>query len=345
VCLRTSLDAVTIEQPVFVAGLARSGSTILLEVLADHPRVATHRYRDFPAIFTPFWWNEIVRHAPRRQTHAVERSHRDGIMITPDSPEAMEEPIWQRFFPETHQPDASHVLDGSQARPDFEAFYRHHIRKMLMVRGGDRWVSKGNYNLPRLKYLLKLFPDARFIVPVRRPAAHIASLLKQQQLFAEGARQHPRSLDHLRRVGHYEFGLDRRPINVGDAAAANEVLRLWEQGEEVRGWARYWAQLHTWIANCLDDDPRIGDAVHVVRFEDLCADPVSALTDLLLHCDLLDQNLVLEYAERIHAPTYYKPQLSPEEERIIAEETGDVAQRFGYDDVVVPSEPACVAGC
>jgi hypothetical protein len=82
-----------------------------------------------------------------------------------------------------------------------------------------------------------------------------------------------------------------------------------------------------------------------VRFEDLCADPVSALTDLLLHCDLLDQNLVLEYAERIHAPTYYKPQLSPEEERIIAEETGDVAQRFGYDDVVVPSEPACVAGC
>jgi hypothetical protein len=43
---RVELDAITIDRPIYVAGLARSGSTILLELLAGRPGVATHRYRD-----------------------------------------------------------------------------------------------------------------------------------------------------------------------------------------------------------------------------------------------------------------------------------------------------------
>lgn len=39
----------------YIAGLARSGTTILLEKLATHPDVVTHRYRDDPPIFSPYW--------------------------------------------------------------------------------------------------------------------------------------------------------------------------------------------------------------------------------------------------------------------------------------------------
>src|SRR3546814_18222232 len=92
------------------------------------------------------------------------------------------------------------------------------MRKLLWVRRRPRYLAKANYNGTRMEYLLKLFPDARFVLPLRDPAAHIASLMKQQRLFCEGERRHPAALEHMRRIGHFEFGIDRRPIHVGDGA-------------------------------------------------------------------------------------------------------------------------------
>ena len=54
---REQLDAINLQSPVFVTGLARSGTTILLEQLARTNVFATHRYRDFPFLHTPIWWN------------------------------------------------------------------------------------------------------------------------------------------------------------------------------------------------------------------------------------------------------------------------------------------------
>src|SRR5690606_5543850 len=184
-----------VEKPVHVTGLARSGTTILLELLARHPEAATHRYRDFPPVLVPWMWNRFLAYAARGDAVATERAHGDRIMITPESPEAFEE---------------------AARHPEFEAFYRDHVRKLLLVRGGRRYVAKGNYNVTRLGYIRTIFPDARFVIPVRDPVWHIASLMRQHERFAgEGARDE-RVRRHMRRSGHYEFGLDRRPIHTGD---------------------------------------------------------------------------------------------------------------------------------
>ena len=111
----------------------------------------------------------------------MERAHKDRIMVTPSSPEALEEPYWMYFFKGLHQSGKSALLDGSTVNPEFERFYLSNIPKILMLRGGERYLSKGNYNVTRLKYLLKLFPDSRFVIPVRNPVSHIASLMKQAQ--------------------------------------------------------------------------------------------------------------------------------------------------------------------
>ena len=52
--ISSSLTDVRVDRPIYVTGLARSGTTILLETLARHPEVATHRYRDFPMLLTPY---------------------------------------------------------------------------------------------------------------------------------------------------------------------------------------------------------------------------------------------------------------------------------------------------
>jgi hypothetical protein len=273
--------------------------------------------------------------------HPVERTHLDGLMVTSTSPEAMEEVVWLAFFPETHNPEVSQLLNGNTNNSNFETFYISHIKKLLLSRAAQRYVSKGNYNLTRLPYLLKLFPSARFIIPVRRPLTHVASLMKQQRLFATGEGKHPRALEHMRRLGHFEFGLDRRAINVGDSKVAREVRELWQRGEEPRGWARYWASIYGWLADRLDHDQLLREAAAVVRFEDLCNRPQETLSRVLVHTGLANPDLVSEFANRVQAPTYYRPSFSAEEASVILQETGRVAERYGYigSEIAVPSGP------
>lgn len=330
--LDSALSDVRIDRPIYVTGLARSGTTILLETLARHPDVATHRYRDFPLLFTPYLWNRWLDLVPRPPEQPAERSHGDGIAVTSESPEAFEEPLWMAFFAGQHDPSASAVLDHRTRNPAFEGFYRDHIRKLLAVRGGRRYVAKGNYNVTRIAYLAKLFPDARFVIPVRDPVWHVASLMKQHRLFLAGQRDNPRAVRHLRRVGHFEFGLDRLPINTGDNPATAEIVQLWQAGEEVRGWSRFWATLHRHIADLIDGDASLRAAIRIVRYEDLCAQPRAALAEMLTHAGLpASPGYLSDAAKRFHQPTYYRPRFNAGELSVIVDETAEVARRFGYD--------------
>ena len=330
--LESQLAKTEIDRPVYVAGVARSGSTILLEALASHRAAATHQYRDFQGIFTPYWWHAYLQHVPTQPAKPCERAHGDGLMITPQSPEAMEEAIWMAFFCDAHNPTVSQVLDQRTENAKFETFYTDHLKKLLNLRDATRYVSKGNYNVTRLQYLLKLFPDARIVIPVRNPLNHIASLMKQHRLFRTGEAANPRATVQLARVGHYEFGLNRRAINPNNDAVTKEVTRLWERGEEVRGWALYWSSIYGWLADQLDNDDVLRRAAKVVRYEDLCESPHPELARLFEHTELDGADIIAEFSNRIAAPQYYRPDFSPQDEAIIAAETASVAARFGYGD-------------
>jgi len=329
--VESALADIRVDRPIYVTGLARSGTTILLETLARHADVATHRYRDFPMLFTPYAWNRWLELVPRKDEAPAERSHGDGIAVTSESPEAFEEPLWMAFFPELHDAADNVVLDRGTQHPLFERFYRDHIRKLLAVRGRRRYVAKGNYNVTRIGYLAKLFSDARFVIPVRDPVWHIASLMKQHRLFLDGQRDNPAARRHLRRVGHFEFGADRRPIRIDDGATTAEIVDLWQAGEEVRGWARYWAQLHHYIADLAERRRDLRSAIRIVRYEDLCASPHATLRAVLDHCALpVQESFLADAADRFHQPTYYTPRFGAEDLAIIAEETAAAACRFGY---------------
>jgi Sulfotransferase family len=331
--LADELEPVAVRQPVYVGGLARSGSTILLEVLAAQGDLASHRYSDYPPVFTPYVWNRLLERMPKREAAPSERTHRDGIKVTSESPEAFEEILWMAFFPHLHDPARCAVLDEQDGNPEFDAFYRDHIRKLLRVRGKGRYLAKGNYNVTRLEYLLKLFPDARFVIPVRAPTWHIASLMKQHRLFCEGERDHPKALQHMQRVGHFEFGLDRRAVNVGDGAETARIEDAWRRGDEVEGWARYWSQIYGFVADRLTANERLRDASLIVRFEDLCSRPHQTLASVLDHCRLgASEAWLAEMAAKIRFPSYYRPAFSHDELATIERFTGGTAHRMGYQE-------------
>lgn len=325
--LSESLEGLEIDRPVYVTGLARAGTTILLEILASHPDVVTHRYSDFPALFTPYWWGQATANASSAPT---ERAHGDGLEVTLQSPEAMEEMLWMSQFDHLHDPSRSNVLDETTGNPAFETMYREHIRKLLLLRNGSRYAAKGNYNVTRLLYLQKMFPSAKFLIAIRHPVNHVASLAKQHRLFTNGMKDKPRAVAHLQRVGHFEFGVDRRPINVGDPETLESIQRLWKDGEEIRGWARYWSMLYGWLHHHLQQHPELASSVQWVHYESLCERPCETIQTVLQPLGLWTDQIFEPWDQRISTPSYYRVDFSAEEKATIEQETADVATQFGY---------------
>src|SRR5262249_46217415 len=117
--LRERLNAIAVSKPVYVCGLARSGTTLLHRIVASPPGVATHRVKDYPMVYTPYWWRQAT--ARLRPSAPRERVHRDRVLISPESPEAVEEMLWMAFFPRCHEPSVSNRLAAGSRHPAFEA--------------------------------------------------------------------------------------------------------------------------------------------------------------------------------------------------------------------------------
>lgn len=331
--LREDIEQVAIEQPIYIAGVPRAGSTILTELLSRHPQVTSHRYSDFPNVHTPYWRNWLAERTRRQAPQAVERAHRDRIEVSTESPEAVEEVIWMQFFDQLHDPERDQRLDERTSNPAFERFYRDHIRKLLLVRNRKRYLAKGNYNTTRLRYIRKLFPDARFVVPVRHPVNQVASLVKQDRLFEQASADDPRVPRQLGMSGHFEFGPGRRPVCIGAGDDARSIVEHWQAGRAVAGWALYWNSLYEHVLETLEEDKALAESVLLLRYEDLCADPARSLRRLFEHVRLDPddaETLINEYAERISAPDYYRPAFDSGDRTSIDEATHYIAGRLGY---------------
>ena len=286
--LARRLGNVTIADPVFISGLARSGTTMLLELMAQVNGVATHRYRDFPLVTVPWIWGKFYSLFGTK-TATRERAHKDGVYISPESPEALEEPIWQKFFPQTRDPIGHHVLGPDTVNSRFGEFFIDHIRKILCIRNGSRYVSKGNYNVTRIEYLGRLFPNALFVVPIRHPISHVQSLVRQHELFCQYASTDDRVGDYLKAAGHFEFGPQRIPISI--EASGRLSLDAWEQGDEAVGYAYQWTAIYRYVGQLLSRQNELSSRIVLVRYEDFCGNPVKEFKAILKRTKLLEDSL------------------------------------------------------
>lgn len=221
-------------------------------------------------------------------------------------------------------------MGPDERREDFDAFYQDHIRKLLAVRGARRYLAKGNYNLARLDYLQDLFPDARFLVPLRDPVSHIASLAKQHALFCEAARHDPRVPRQMAMAGHYEFGPLRALVDFGAAGEAGAIRNAWRDGREVEGWARYWAASYRHLARRLER-PALRDATLVFRYEDLCRRSDAVIDAVLAHCELPHRAFAQvreEYVAHLSLPDYYAPTFNAEDSDTIHRHCAPVLEQL-----------------
>lgn len=236
------LAAVTVERPVFLTGVPRAGTTLLLELLNALPSFVSHTYRDLPFLFAPLLQDALTRKF-RRPGAAFPRAHGDGMTVGLDSPEAFEEVFWRAFWPERYRGGRIEpwTADDAEARPEFGRFLARHLRKLAALRAlpptlpptlprtlpptlppetagrprRARYLSKNHANLARLPLLARLFPDAALLVPFREPLAQTASLLRAHLAFERIHAAEPFSRRYMRDLGHYEFGANLKPLTFG----------------------------------------------------------------------------------------------------------------------------------
>lgn len=321
----------SVDRPVYIAGLPRSGTTILTEMLARHPDLTCHRYSDFPNAWTPYWRNYLLQRTRFQTLKMEDRAHQDRIQVSNDSPEAVEELLWMYFFPTLHDATVSQVQDGRHRNGAFDQFYKEHILKLLAVRNANRYLAKGNYNISRIRYVLSLYPDAKFLIPVRNPVNQVASLAKQHALFSRSSREDSRVPRQMAMSGHFEFGPRRVPVNFGNPESTRAIIDCWRQGREAEGWARYWAETYQYILDLFTDFPEVRDACLLFRYENLCNHSAGLIDSLLVHCELpqkgFDQTRA-EYITRLSPPEYYEVGFSPDELHQIADHCDTVNEKL-----------------
>ena len=199
--------------PVFITSLPRAGTTIVLNALHELPGVATHLYRDMPFIMAPLFWSRMSA-GFQKSSEMAERAHGDGIKVGFDSPEAFEEVIWRHFWPGHFRETEIGLWTKGDKNGEATQFFKDHFRKIISLRCGKngRYVSKNNGNIARLDLLPQMFPDASIILPLRDPAEHAASLMRQHQNFLKQHAEDKFIKRYMKDIGHLEFGELHRPI-------------------------------------------------------------------------------------------------------------------------------------
>lgn len=200
---------------VFIAGLARSGSTILLNAIYQSDAFASLTYADMPFVLSPNFWAKISSN--KKHKKAVERAHGDGIKVSTKSPEAFEEVFWRTF-------DDS----DSESLKKFKTFVQlisHKYQK-------NRYLSKNNQNIRRLELIAELFPDAKILIPFREPAQHAYSLLTKHKKFIKNSKNDSFISKYMQWIGHTEFGPNYIPIH-------NKNLNF-KDDEDINHWVEQW---------------------------------------------------------------------------------------------------------
>ena len=164
-----------------------------------------------------------------------------------------------------------------------------------------------------------------------KPASHIASLMRQHARFCRVHREDPSTLRYMQRVGHFEFGLDRRAINTGVAAEAEAIMAAWRRCGDVEGLARLWRNVHNYVVDRLEASPVLHEATRIVRFEDLCDAPEATLRAVFEHCRLqVSEAFVGQATARLRKPSHDDAAVDAAALETIAAITGPAALRLGY---------------
>jgi hypothetical protein len=295
---KRQIEGVNSQQELFITGLPRAGTTLILNLLYGTGEFRTFTYRHMPFILAPLLWNKVS--GPFQVKAAtMERAHGDGMEVSYDSPEAFEEIIWLFFMKDkiVSEDRLLPLFPGDQTL-EFVQTFKKTIQKLLInenniLKPSPRYLSKNNANFSRIELIQQVFPTSTVLIPFRNPLAHVGSLIKQHNNFIGYHQGNRFAKRYMKWLGHYDFGENFKPINV-----SNWLDSGWSDAEiDEDFWMMYWTAAYTNILDNLTSNTRL------VHFDGLLCNGPDSLKAIADCVELKDKNKLVEAAPTLRSPT------------------------------------------
>jgi hypothetical protein len=295
-----------VQAPVFIIGHWRTGTTLLHELLVlDERHTSPTTYECLAAnhfLLTGSWmprclWFLMSSHRPM-----------DNMAIGWDRPQEDEfalcmlgqpSPYLTLAFPNRPPQDTAALDLEGLSRSALASWKRafHRLLRQLTLRNPRRLILKSPTHSCRIKVLLELFPDARFVHIVRDPYVVFPSTVN---LWKSLYRTH---------------GLQRPTFAGLDEYVFQTFTHLYEKLEQGRALV----------------DPR---RFYELRYEDLVRDPVAQLRAMYEHLELGGFDPVLprvrDYLVGVSDYQTNRYEISAELRAEIGRRWGEVIRRYGY---------------
>ena len=205
-----------------VTGLARAGTTSLLQRLEETGAFSSLNYANMPFVMAPGTWRRFYK---PKASELKERSHGDGILVGADSAEALEEPFFLAhsegaFVREDHL--VSHGIDA-------ELHDRYLDYQGLVRSPGTTYLAKNNNALLRYPSLREHNREFTAVLMFREPLAHAASLLAMHRRYTAMQDGDPFVRTYMDWLAHHEFGGGHKPFRFGNEPAKGDpdTLDYW----------------------------------------------------------------------------------------------------------------------
>ena len=224
------------QQHIFITGLPRSGTTILLNFLYSSGQYASLTYKNMPFIMSPHFSKLFNK---KKKIITKERLHSDGITFDINSPEALDE-----FF---FNNDEGFIKDE----------LINYIQLILNSENKNKYLSKNNLNYKRIKLINTILPEAKLIIPIREPLQHSYSLLNQHLRFSKLQKDDDFIRRYMNYLFHNEFGLDHKSWN-------NPIY--FSDFNDINYWLEQWCLFYQKIIN----EYEFNKSCHFVVYEELC---------------------------------------------------------------------------
>ena len=247
-----------------ISGLARSGTTSLMNSLFETSHFSSLDYANMPFLLSPNLWKKLYN---PKKSKLRERSHKDGLRIGLDTVEALEEYFFKVKTEDSYI--SKSTLNEHDISSDLASDYLNY-QKLIRKDNSSIYLAKNNNFLLRYNAIRHYNNNFLMIIMFREPLSHAHSLLNQHIKFSTLQEKDPFVEDYMNWLGHHEFGRNQKQFIFHNNPAIVNTDKF-----SIDYWLNIWINYYTYVLTINHT------RTLVIHYDDYCKNPKVVMENIL----------------------------------------------------------------